>query len=151
MAWRHDRPTRLGAPGKPRESWRPSALPRCRRLGVRGHAPRCTGFVKRLMMTLSTVRADSAGRGDIRTVFHWTTARKRDAYIGLVTFGAAALFLEAVTHRTPEPWNVLSIFVLFVAMLAAERMSVPLPKQAAISIASIPHTIALLLLPVWLA
>jgi signal transduction histidine kinase len=61
------------------------------------------------------------------------------------------LFVLVATHPTNEPWNLLGVLALFVAMLVAERMSVPLPNQAAISIASIPHTMAVLLLPTWLA
>src|SRR5579864_7757510 len=76
---------------------------------------------------------------------------RRDAYIAFVALAATGLFVFAVTHPTDEPWNLLGISVLFAAMLVSERISVPLPKHAAISIASIPHIMALLLLPTWLA
>lgn len=81
----------------------------------------------------------------------WTAPSRRDVYIALVALAAAGVFLFAVIHPTDEPWNVLGIAALFAAMLVSERISVPLPKHAAISIASIPHIMALLLLPTWLA
>ena len=88
---------------------------------------------------------------DVHFHVKWSAPSRRDAYIAGVALAAAALFLFAVTHPTDDPWNLLGIAVLFAAMLVAERISVPLPKHAAISIASIPHIMALLLLPTWLA
>jgi signal transduction histidine kinase len=76
---------------------------------------------------------------------------QRDTYVGLVALASLVVFVLAVLHPTDDPWSLLAVAALFAAMLAAERMSVPLPNHAAISIASIPHTMAVLLLPTWLA
>jgi signal transduction histidine kinase len=75
----------------------------------------------------------------------------RDTYVGLVGMAALALFVQVALHPSDEPWSLPAVAVLFVAMLVAERISVPLPNHAAISIASIPHTMAVLLLPTWVA
>jgi signal transduction histidine kinase len=88
---------------------------------------------------------------NVRPHVKWTSPSRRDTYIGFVVLAAVALFLFAATHPTNDPWNLLGIAVLFAAMLVSERISVPLPKHAAISIASIPHIMALLLLPTWMA
>lgn len=101
-----------------------------------------------LLLSLGAAAWVLAGLG-VR--FTWSPVRRRDVYIAGVTLAALALFVQAATHPTHEPWNALGILALFVAMVIAERMSVPLPKNAAISIASIPHIMALLLLPAWLA
>src|SRR5205807_5313090 len=87
----------------------------------------------------------------VRPRLAWSAPGRRDAYIALVGLAAASLFAHVALHPTDDPWNFLGLGVLFAAMVIAERMSVPLPKHAAISIASIPHTMALLLLPAWLA
>jgi signal transduction histidine kinase len=91
------------------------------------------------------------GLGRPRARWKWSAPTQRDTYVGAVGLSAVALFVFAALHPTDEPWNLLAVVALFAAMLAAERMSVPLPSHAAISIASIPHTMALLLLPTWLA
>ena len=88
---------------------------------------------------------------NVRPHVKWTAPSRRDGYIAFVAVAAVGLFIFAVTHPSDDPWNLVGIAVLFAAMLVSERISVPLPKHAAISIASIPHIMALLLLPTWVA
>src|SRR5438477_8478793 len=75
----------------------------------------------------------------------------RDLYIGAVLLAAGGLFAVACTYRTSEPVNIWGALGLFSAMLVAERLSVFVPREAKVSIATIPHIVAVLLLPPWLA
>jgi signal transduction histidine kinase len=80
----------------------------------------------------------------------WSLSTWRDAYVAVVAVAAGLLFVRVATNPTSEPWQPVGVVALFVAMLVTERMSVPLPKDAAVSIATIPHIMAVLLLPAWL-
>src|SRR5438034_3172120 len=80
----------------------------------------------------------------------WTAGVQRDAYIAAVAISAFALFVRVALNSTDEAWHPVAIAALFAAMVVAERISVPLPQNAAVSIATIPHIMAVLLLPVWL-
>src|SRR4051794_27664736 len=78
-------------------------------------------------------------------------AFRRDAYIVLVCLAAALLFQYAYALTETQPWTWLAVGVLVVLTVLAERRSVPLPIQSDVSIATIPHLIAVLLLPAWVA
>ena len=75
----------------------------------------------------------------------------RDPYIAAVLFAATSLFLCSVHWTTGDEWNLWGALGLFGAMLLAERLSVFMPHEAQISIATIPHMMAVLLLPPWLS
>jgi diguanylate cyclase (GGDEF)-like protein len=75
----------------------------------------------------------------------------RDLYIGAVTLAAIALWLATVDAPTPDDWDARGVLVLVLAMAVAERLAVPLPRGGAVSVATIPHIVAALLLPPWLA
>src|SRR6266487_5491901 len=75
----------------------------------------------------------------------------RDLYIGAVLVAAASLFAVACSYRSSELVNMWGALGLFSAMLVAERLSVFVPREAKVSIATIPHIVAVLLLPPWTA
>jgi signal transduction histidine kinase len=76
----------------------------------------------------------------------------RDRYIAAVMFAAGGLFAFSATHPTSSDlWNAWGALVLFGAMALAERLSVFVPRDAKVSVATIPHIVAVLLLPPWLA
>jgi signal transduction histidine kinase len=75
----------------------------------------------------------------------------RDLYIAAVLFAATSLFLCSVHWTTGDEWNLVGALGLFGAMLVAERLSVFMPHEAQISIATIPHMMAVLLLPPWMS
>ena len=75
----------------------------------------------------------------------------RDLYIAAVLFAATSLFLCSVHWTTGDEWNLWGALGLFGAMLLAERLSVFMPHEAQISIATIPHMMAVLLLPPWVS
>src|SRR5438105_13775016 len=74
-----------------------------------------------------------------------------DLFIAAVVLGAGCLFAIARAYRSSEPWNAWGAAGLFAAMLVAERLSVLVPRQAKVSVATIPHIVAVLLLPPWVA
>src|SRR5216683_4809286 len=74
----------------------------------------------------------------------------RDAYIGMVLIAAVADLGIALTHPTSDAWTWPAVLALLLAMVVTERLSVPLPRSGAVSITTIPHVVAMLLLPVWL-
>ena len=75
----------------------------------------------------------------------------RDLFIGLVLLAAVGMSIEWVRHSINEPTNIFGVLILFLAMLVAERLSVPLPREAHVSVSTIPHIVAALLLPTWVA
>jgi signal transduction histidine kinase len=75
----------------------------------------------------------------------------RDLYIALVAVTAGGMLAALALDPTSEPWSVWGILILFAAMAVTERLSVPLPSEGGVSIATIPHIMAVLLLPAWLA
>jgi signal transduction histidine kinase len=85
-----------------------------------------------------------------RVRVRWSAGWRRDAYVLAVAVTSGLLFAHAVLNPTDEPWHPLAILALFAGMVVAERISVPLPQNAAVSIATIPHIMAVLLLPTWL-
>lgn len=74
----------------------------------------------------------------------------QDAFIGLVCVLAAALLAIAWTQGSSESFVPLGAGVLFIAMLVTERLSVSLPRSGEVAISTIPHMMAILLLPCWL-
>jgi signal transduction histidine kinase len=78
-------------------------------------------------------------------------ALRRDLYIAMVALTALGLLATFALNPSSEPWNIWGILILFVAMVVTERLSVPLPTEGGVSIATIPHIMAVLLLPAWLA
>jgi diguanylate cyclase (GGDEF)-like protein len=75
----------------------------------------------------------------------------RDVYIGGLTVGAGAALWFALTHPTADSWSAPGVLALIATMVIAERLEVPLPRSGAVSIATIPHMMAVLLLPPWLS
>ncbi|HEX8969436.1 MAG TPA: GAF domain-containing protein, partial [Chloroflexota bacterium] len=74
----------------------------------------------------------------------------RDTYLASVVLSAIGFFAIEALNPTDEPWNIWGVLLLFVTMAVAERLSVPM-RTAQVSVATIPHMVAILLLPVWLA
>jgi signal transduction histidine kinase len=72
-------------------------------------------------------------------------------YIGAVVALTGVLFAFLAAHPTPDPWDLFGAMVLFAAMVVSERLSVRLSPDATLSIAAIPHLVAVLLLPPWLS
>src|SRR5947209_273542 len=74
-----------------------------------------------------------------------------DLYIAAVALAAIALLVGTAFYTSPDVWDARGVLVLVVAMAVAERLAVPLPRDGAVSVATIPHIVAALLLPPWLA
>jgi diguanylate cyclase (GGDEF)-like protein len=87
----------------------------------------------------------------IRTRQIHTRPLLRDLYIAALTLAAAALFLGAAQYSPSDAWDLQAVLVLAVAAAVAERLAVPLPRGGAVSVATIPHMVAALLLPPWVA
>lgn len=77
-------------------------------------------------------------------------ARLREIYIGAVIVSAAALLVAEAVESRDEPWDVVGTLALLVAMTAAERLSVAM-RGTQVSVATIPHMVAILLLPTHVA
>ena len=75
----------------------------------------------------------------------------RDVYIAAIALAAAALLLAATRYVAADQWDARGVLLLVVAMAVAERLAVPLPRAGAVSVATIPHIVAALLLPPWVA
>jgi diguanylate cyclase (GGDEF)-like protein len=75
----------------------------------------------------------------------------RDVYILVLALAAATLLVAAASYSPPDDWDIRGVLVLVVTMAAAERLAVPLPRGGAVSVATIPHIVAALLLPPWVA
>ena len=71
----------------------------------------------------------------------------RDVYITAVSLAAGALLLACAGRSAPQVSDGWGVLVLGVAMMIAERLAVPLPRSGAVSVATIPHIVAVLLLP----
>ena len=71
----------------------------------------------------------------------------RDVYIIAVSLAAGALLLACAGRSAPQVSDGWGVLVLGVAMVIAERLAVPLPRSGAVSVATIPHIVAVLLLP----
>jgi len=71
----------------------------------------------------------------------------RDLYIVAVSLAAGALLLACAGRSAPQVSDGWGVLVLGVAMMIAERLAVPLPRSGAVSVATIPHIVAVLLLP----
>ena len=71
----------------------------------------------------------------------------RDLYITAVSLAAGALLLACAGRSAPQVSDGWGVLVLGVAMMIAERLAVPLPRSGAVSVATIPHIVAVLLLP----
>jgi len=71
----------------------------------------------------------------------------RDVYIIAVSLAAGALLLACAGRSAPQVSDGWGVLVLGVAMMIAERLAVPLPRSGAVSVATIPHIVAVLLLP----
>ena len=92
------------------------------------------------------LRACRGASGVFRSRALW-----RDLYIAVITLAGAALLLMAARYSAPEDWDARGVLVLVVTMAVAERLAVPLPRGGAVSVATIPHIVAALLLPPWVA
>src|SRR5205807_6445981 len=68
-----------------------------------------------------------------------------------VGLAAGALLLASAGRPTLQGADGWGVLVLAVAMMIAERLAVPLPRSGAVSVATIPHIVAVLLLPAWLS
>ena len=71
----------------------------------------------------------------------------REVYITAVSLAAGALLLACAGRSAPQVSDGWGVLVLGVAMMIAERLAVPLPRSGAVSVATIPHIVAVLLLP----
>lgn len=75
----------------------------------------------------------------------------RDLYIAAVCAAAGLLLAFAFQLSRSEEWSPWGVGILFVLIVVCERVSVPLPREGDVSVSTIPHIVAALLLPPWLA
>ncbi len=73
----------------------------------------------------------------------------RDAYIGGLVLAAGGLAYVAPASGAWEAFNPWTALGLFMAMVVAERLCVLVPRDAKVSVATIPHIASVLLLPPW--